>query len=101
VRVGIEAVKGTYRGTATVRDRRPHDSYELVVQGTGIPGGLGGEARIALRDDGDGTLVSYRGEITAQGTLARLGARLLAGTAKLMIGQFFKAMEKQVAQRVA
>jgi carbon monoxide dehydrogenase subunit G len=30
-----------------------------------------------------------------------LGSRLLGGAAKLMIGQFFKSMEKQVDARVA
>jgi carbon monoxide dehydrogenase subunit G len=38
--------------------------------------------------------------VKAQGALARLGSRLLGGAAKLMAGQFFKAMEQQVKERV-
>jgi carbon monoxide dehydrogenase subunit G len=37
--------------------------------------------------------------VKAQGAIARLGSRLLAGSAKLMVGQFMKAMEKQVEAR--
>ena len=100
IKVGIAAIKGTYSGTVKVTDRNPQDSYRLVVGGSGKPGSVQGEATMVLSDDGTGTLVRYTGEVKAQGAIARLGSRLLAGTAKLMIGQFFKAMEKQVEQRV-
>jgi carbon monoxide dehydrogenase subunit G len=100
IKVGIAAIKGTYSGTVKVTDRNPQDSYRLAVAGSGKPGSVQGEATMVLSDDGTGTLVRYTGEVKAQGAIARLGSRLLAGTAKLMIGQFFKAMEKQVEQRV-
>jgi hypothetical protein len=101
IRVGIAAIKGTYSGTVKVTDRNPQESYRLVVGGSGKPGSVQGDATMVLSADGDGTLVRYTGEIKAQGAIARLGTRLLGGTAKLMIGQFFKAMEQQVAARVA
>jgi carbon monoxide dehydrogenase subunit G len=56
---------------------------------------------MALSDDGAGTLVKYSGEVKAQGAIARLGSRLLEGSAKLLIRQFMKGMEKQVEQRTA
>lgn len=100
IRIGIAAIKGTYQGNVQVRDRTASESYRLVVRGTGRPGSVQGDALLTLSDDGPSTLVRYRGEVKAQGALARLGSRLLAGAAKLLIGQFFKSMEKQVAQRV-
>jgi carbon monoxide dehydrogenase subunit G len=102
IKVGIAAIKGTYAGNVKVTDRNPQDSYRLVVGGSGKPGSVQGDATMTLSDDGDGrTLVRYKGEVKAQGAIARLGSRLLGGAAKLMIGQFFKGMEKQVEQRVA
>jgi carbon monoxide dehydrogenase subunit G len=101
VRVGISAIKGTYTGNVTVADQQPHDSYRLLVKGSGKPGSVTGEALMSLSDTPEGTLVRYTGEVKAQGGIARLGSRLLGGAAKLMIGQFFKGMEKQARQRAA
>jgi carbon monoxide dehydrogenase subunit G len=100
IRVGIAAIKGTYSGNVKVADPVPPSSYALHVTGSGKPGSVQGNANMILTDDGDGTLVTYTGDVKAQGAIARMGSRLLAGAAKLMIGQFFKAMEKQVGQRV-
>jgi carbon monoxide dehydrogenase subunit G len=96
IRVGIAAIKGTYSGNVQVREPVENDSYRLVVSGKGSPGSVQGDARMVLTDDAGGTLVKYTGEVKAQGAIARLGSRLLGGAAKLMIGQFMKAMEKQV-----
>jgi carbon monoxide dehydrogenase subunit G len=101
IKVGIAAIKGTYSGTVKVSDQKPSDSYRLVVTGSGKPGSVQGDATMVLSADGPGTLVRYSGEVKAQGAIARLGSRLLGGAAKLMIGQFFKGMEKQVQNRVA
>ena len=99
IKVGIAAIKGTYSGTVKVTDQTPEDSYRLVVSGAGKPGAVQGDAVMNLSDDGNGTLVKYTGDVRAQGAIARLGSRLIAGSAKLMIGQFMKGMEKQVAAR--
>ncbi len=102
IRVGIAAIKGTYSGNVKVADAIEPLSYRLVVAGSGKPGSVQGDARITLTADGPGgTMVSYRGDVKAQGAIARLGSRLLGGASKLMIGQFFKAMEKQAQDRTA
>ena len=99
IKVGIAAIKGTYTGNVKVADPVDGESYRLVVTGSGKPGSVQGDAKLVLSDDGPGTLVRYTGEVKAQGAIARLGSRLLGGAAKLMIGQFMKAMEKQVEGR--
>lgn len=101
LKVGIAAIKGTYDGSVKVADRVPEDSFRLLVDGGGRPGKVRGEATMTLSMEGEQTVVVYRGDVKAQGAIARMGSRLLGGAAKLMIGQFFKAMEKQVAARVA
>lgn len=100
VKASIGPIKGgVFTGNVKVTDRNPQDSYRLVVHGGGKPGAVQGDAVMTLTEQAGGTLVSYAGDVRAQGAIARLGSRLLAGTAKLMIGQFMKAMEKQVQQR--
>lgn len=100
VRAGIAAFKGTFEGTATVADVMQFASYRLMVIVAGASGSIRGEAAFELLAAGDGALVRYRGSFSAQGGLARLGPHVLEGSAKLLAGQFFKAFEKQVAQRV-
>ncbi len=97
--VGIVTMRGTYSGNVQVTDRKPPDSYRLLVSGTGMPGRLQGDSVMTLTEDAGGTRVTYSGDLRAQGAIARLGPRVLGGTAKLMIGQFMKAMERQVALR--
>ena len=99
IKVGIAAIKGTYSGNVRVADPVENQSYRLVVQGSGKPGTVQGDATLSLSDVAGGTLVEYVGDVKAQGAIARLGSRLLGGAAKLMIGQFMKAMEKQVEGR--
>ena len=99
IKVGIAAIKGTYTGNVKVVDPVENEHYRLVVSGHGKPGSVQGDATLTLSDEGGGTLVKYAGDVKAQGAIARLGSRLLGGAAKLMIGQFMKAMEKQVDAR--
>lgn len=99
IKVGIAAIKGTYSGNVKVADPVENTSYRLVVQGSGKPGQVQGDAKLELSDDGPATVVRYTGDVKAQGAIARLGSRLLGGAAKLMIGQFMKNMEKQVEGR--
>jgi carbon monoxide dehydrogenase subunit G len=101
IRVGMAAIKGTYHGNVQVKDRVEGESYRLLVTGHGTPGSVQGDALMTLRAKDGGTLVSYQGEVKAQGAISRLGSRLLGGTAKLMIGQFMKAMERQVEERAS
>ena len=94
-----EALDGVPDSVAVAVLEGEGESYRLVVSGHGKPGSVQGDATLSLSDAGAGTLVKYVGEVKAQGAIARLGSRLLGGAAKLMIGQFMKAMEKQVEAR--
>lgn len=96
--VGVGAIKGTYNGKIQVRDQQPPSSYRLVVEGTGRPGFLKGDGVISLEDQGESTLVSYRGQAQVGGMIAGVGQRLISASAQLIIGQFFKAMERQLGR---
>ena len=101
MRVGIASVRGTYTGRIEVLEQSPPESYRLRIDGAGKPGGARADARVELTEAGNGTTMHYRAEVKARGTIARLGGRLLGGVARLLIGQFFKAIERQVDDRAA
>ena len=101
MRVGIGAIKGSFRGSVAVSDERPPDAYKLSVTGAGKPGRVKGIANISLREQSGATAVTYVADVTAQGTLARLGSRLLRGAARLLAARFFESMNEQIAKRAA
>ena len=96
--IGVGAVKGTYTGKIHVRDRQPPSSYRLRVEGSGRPGFLKGDGLISLEDRGESTVVTYQGQAQVGGMIAGVGQRLVAASAQLVIGQFFKAMERQLGR---
>ena len=101
MRVGIASLRGTYRGSVRVLEPRPEESYRLVVTGAGAQGAVNGTALITLSGDDESTLVRYQGDLNAEGAVARLGGGPLSGAARLLIGQFFRALERHVGARTA
>src|SRR5262245_5109353 len=65
LKIGIAGLKGTYKGTASVRDKRPPDALTLGVDGKGGPGWVRGSAAIALTDAAEraGTRVAVEADI--------------------------------------
>jgi carbon monoxide dehydrogenase subunit G len=96
--IGVGAVKGTYNGKVQVRDKNEPNSYRLVVEGTGRPGFLKGDGLIELEDKGETTQVHYHGQAQVGGMIAGVGQRLISASANMVIGQFFKAMERQLGR---
>ncbi|MBP1849290.1 2-furoyl-CoA dehydrogenase large subunit [Rhizobium halophytocola] len=93
VTLGVGPVKGRYRAEIELSDL---NAPESVTLSGGTEGALGfgeGQGRITLEDLGEGrTRVSYTYEAAIGGKVASVGGRLLDGAAKVVIGQFFKAL---------
>ena len=96
LKIGIAAVKGTYRGKIAVVDPEPPKRYRLIGEGSGSPGFVKGEAIIELSQQDQDPIVSYQGEMEVGGLIAGIGQRMIGGIAKMMVGQFFKKMEKEL-----
>jgi len=94
LKIGISAVKGSYKGKVAISDPQPPNQIRLSGEGKGLPGYVKGESLISLSALGEGTLVSYSGEMQVGGLLAGIGQRMIGGMAKMMLEQFFKNMEK-------
>jgi carbon monoxide dehydrogenase subunit G len=96
--VGIGAIKGTYSSRVQVCDKEPPTRYRLLVEGSGRPGFIKGDGLIELEEQGEKTVVRYHGQGQVGGMIAGVGQRLLQATAQLLIGQFFKSMERQLGR---
>src|ERR1700716_2632699 len=90
MKVGVAAIKGTYKGKVAIVEQEPPNSYTLQVEGSGGPGFVKGAAKIKLEPDADDTLVKVEGDGQVGGMLAGVGQRMLPGVAKMLMNQFFE-----------
>ena len=96
LKVGIASVKGSYLGTVSIQDKVQLEKFRMVVEGKGGTGFLKGEGSIGLAEDSGGTLVTYQGNIQVGGLIASVGQRLMQGAARMILKNFFSALEKQL-----
>ena len=97
--VGLGEVAGSYEGTVILSQKAAPERLEIAIDGKGKLGFVRGKASLKLTpasDDGrQSTLIAYQGEVQIGGTIASVGQRVLQGTAKMMAGQFFAAVEAE------
>ncbi|MEO8285846.1 MAG: carbon monoxide dehydrogenase subunit G [Chloroflexota bacterium] len=98
--IGIAAIKGTYTGTVQMLNEQPPDSYSLKMSAKGGVGFVDGQGDFKIAPDGDNkTQLTYTGVAHVGGKVAGLGQRVVHAGANLVIGQFFRAMEKEVGRK--
>ena len=99
--IGIAVIKGSYAGSVYMLNERPPDSYTLKLSARGAVGFVAGQGDFILSpdaEDGQKTHLKYTGQAQVGGRVAAVGQRLLHAGANLVIGQFFKALDKEVAR---
>ncbi|GAB4214112.1 MAG: carbon monoxide dehydrogenase subunit G [Roseiflexaceae bacterium] len=101
LKIGIQAIKGTYHGRIRLEEVTPPSHYRLVASGKGSNGVVDGVGTVDLEEQDGQTLLRYGGEAKIGGTLASVGQRLIEGTARQLINQSLKALTEQIAQRTA
>jgi carbon monoxide dehydrogenase subunit G len=99
VKIGIQAIKGTYNGRIRLEDIQPPTHYKLVANGRSANGVVDGAGTIDLSEVDGKTLLKYSGDAQVGGMLASVGQRLIEGAAKQMINQSLKALSEQIALR--
>ncbi|HEV7664877.1 MAG TPA: carbon monoxide dehydrogenase subunit G [Chloroflexota bacterium] len=92
MKVGVAAIKGTYKGKVAIVEKDPPNNYTLQIEGSGGPGFVKGSAKIILEPDGDATRVRVEGDGQVGGMLAGVGQRMLPGVAKMLMNQFFECL---------
>jgi uncharacterized protein len=99
MKIGISFIRGTFNGKVKITDKVEPESYKMAVEGSGPQGQVSGVGTLELVDQGESTVVKYRGDANVRGSLARVGARMIQPAAKTIVGQFFERMEKEAAAR--
>ena len=92
--LGVGPVRGRYKADIELSDLDPPNAVTLSGQVVGALGTGGGHGRITLTDTDDGTEIAYRYEAEIGGKVASVGGRLLDGAAKVVIGEFFRALAR-------
>jgi uncharacterized protein len=98
VTAGVAAIKGSYLGEVRLTDPQPPTAFTLRANGSGGPGTVDAAVRVQLADAGDGTTtVTYDADAMVGGAVGGVGQRVLSGVAKRMAGEFFKAVDADLA----
>jgi len=99
LKIGVASIKGTYNGILRLTEVQKPFHYILSIEGGGTHSHLNGQAVFDFEEFDAGnklyTLVKYKGVVHIGGKLADIGTRMLSPLAKLLIGNFFKSIEKQ------
>src|SRR5215831_16923153 len=98
MRFGIGAISGVFAGSIRLHNPQPTSEYQMTVNGSGAPGFVQGEGTIQLTPDDTGTRLHYFGDVSAGGSIASLGQRMISGAARMVIDQFFKCVAGKVGQ---
>ena len=95
LRAGVGSIKGIFKGAVKLEDMRAPSHYRMVVDGKGQPGFVKGSGEINLESHDGVTVISYSGDVQIGGTIAGVGQRMIQGAAKMMVSQFFTAIEAE------
>jgi hypothetical protein len=94
--LAVASVSGQYSATVTILDKRPPQSYRLVVEASGKPGFVKGEVIIELAGETDSTTtVRVKGQGQVGGLIARVGQRLLGSVSRMMMDRFFACLQQK------
>lgn len=98
--IKIGPVGGAFTGTLKVMDRKEPHSFSLVVQQNSRIGNANAVVALELKEIAPGkTDVSFSGDVKLSGMMATMGNRVLGPVSNMLSGQFFKALEEEVAGR--
>lgn len=98
VTAGVAAIKGTYDGEVAITDKDEPDSLRMKASGSGAPGTIDATVDVRLAPgNGGGTVLSYDADATVGGTIGGVGQRMLAGVTRKMAGEFFTALDSDIA----
>ena len=90
VEIKIGPIGARFKGSVTLADLNPPNSYTLILEGNGgIAGSVKGNTKVRLTEKDGGTLISYEVDALVAGRMAQLGGPIIDATAKQLAGKFF------------
>ena len=98
ITAGVAAIKGTYDGQVHLTEQQHPEAFTLKAKGSGAPGTVDADVKVRLSPDGNGgTNLTYDADAAVGGAIGGVGQRMLAGVSKKMAGQFFTAVDQDIA----
>lgn len=98
VTAGVAAIRGTYAGEVSLSDKVTPNSLTMKASGAGAPGTIDADVKVRLAPSAaGGTELSYDADASVGGAIGGVGQRMLAGVTKKMAGQFFTALDRDIA----
>jgi len=98
ITAGVASIKGTYEGDVALTQQNPPGSFVLKAAGAGAPGTVSADVAVKLVDSPTGgTHLTYDADAVVGGVIGGVGQRMLTGVAKKMAGQFFQAVDADIA----
>lgn len=92
-------VDGSFKGDLEISDKNEPSNFILNIKQNSKIGNVSASIGISIKEVSDQTSeVSFDGKAKLSGLLARMGQRVLSGVANTLSKQFFKALEKELAQ---
>lgn len=98
VTAGVASIKGTYEGEVSLSEQQRHESFLLTAKGAGAPGTIEAKVRVRLAAGEGGTDIEYDADAVVGGPIGGVGQRMLGGVSKRMAGQFFAAIDSDIAR---
>ncbi|WP_269050932.1 CoxG family protein [Sporosarcina sp. G11-34] len=98
--INIGPIKGEFTADVQQVDMKEPEFYRLLVHVKGKPGDIEAIAEMNMVDTEKGAVLTCNADLEVTGLLASIGQRIMGGVAKVVIGQFFKDIEKET-QKVA
>ncbi len=93
VTAGVAAIKGTYTGSCSLADLKPHDSLAMRLQGAGAPGTIDATVAVTFEGRGAETVLSYDADAVVGGMVGGVGQRMLSSVSRRMAAEFFGNVE--------
>ncbi|MEP7035004.1 MAG: carbon monoxide dehydrogenase subunit G [Actinomycetota bacterium] len=98
ITAGVASIKGTYEGEVALIEQNPPGSFVLRASGAGSPGTVAADVTFSLRESATGgTDLAYDADAVVGGVIGGVGQRMLTGVARKMAGQFFAAVDGDIA----
>jgi 2-furoyl-CoA dehydrogenase large subunit len=99
VTIGVAGIRGLYAAEIELKDKQEPVSVRLVGKASGALGFGTGEGLVRLAPEGEGTRLTYSYRAEVGGKVAAVGQRLLGTVTRVLIAEFFRALERRVAPR--
>ncbi len=100
LKIKVGPVQGKFNGKIKLSEIDEPNSYQMEIDGRGVPGFVKAEAKVELADDGGKTVLRYNSDAKVGGRIATVGQRLLDSSAKAITKQSLEGLSQVIESRV-